>query len=96
MVDCADELAGKGKFRNIDEFKKLLLQDKDQIARSLTEKLLVFATGHKMEFADRDTVEKIVAALRSKNYGFRTLIHEVVQSETCSEINNCLQSSRRK
>ena len=57
------------------------LQDKDQIARSLTEKLLVFATGHKMEFADRDTVEKIVAALPSKNYGFRALIHEVVQSE---------------
>ena len=81
MVDCADELARKGKFRNIDEFKKLLLQDKDQIARSLTEKLLVFATGHKMEFADRDTVEKIVAALPSKNYGFRTLIHEVVQSD---------------
>ena len=82
MVDCADELDRKGKFRNVDEFKKLLLQDKDQIARSLTEKLLVFATGHKMEFADRDTVEKIVAALPSKNYGFRALIHEVVQSDT--------------
>ena len=54
-MDCADELDRKGKFRNVDEFKKLLLQDKDQIARSLTEKLLVFATGHKMEFADRDT-----------------------------------------
>ena len=64
-------MAGKGTFRNIDEFKKLLLQDKDQIARSLTEKLLVFATGHKMEFADRDTLEKIVAVLPSKNYGFR-------------------------
>lgn len=81
MVDCADELDRKGKFRNVDEFKELLLQDKDQIARNLTEKLLVFATGHKMEFADRDTVEKIVAALPSKNYGFRALIHEVVQSE---------------
>jgi hypothetical protein len=81
MVDCADELERKGKFRNVDEFKKLLLQDKDQIARNLTEKLLVFSTGHKMEFADRDTVKKIVAALPSKNYGFRALIHEVVQSE---------------
>jgi hypothetical protein len=81
MVD-ADELAGKGKFRNVDEFKKLLLEDKEQIARNLTEKLLVFATGHKMEFADRDTVEKIVAVLPSKNYGFRALVHEVVQSDT--------------
>lgn len=81
MVECADELAGKGTFRNIDEFKQLLLEDKDQIARNLTEQLLVFATGHKMELADRDTVEKIVAALPSKNYGFRALVHEVVQSE---------------
>ena len=81
MVECADELAHKGTFRNIDEFKELLLQDKDQIASSLTEKLLVFATGHKMEFADRDTLENIVAAVGSKKYGFRTLIHEVVQSD---------------
>jgi len=82
LVDCADELDRKGKFRNVDEFKQLLLEDKDQIARNLTEQLLVFATGHKMEFADHDTVEKIVAALPSKNYGFRALIHEVVQSDT--------------
>lgn len=81
MVECADELAGKGPFRNIDEFKQLLLQDKDQIARNLTEQLFVFATGHKMEFADRDALEKIVAALPSKHYGFRALIHEVVQSD---------------
>ena len=67
--------------RNIDEFKQLLLQDKDQIVRNLTEQLLVFATGHKMEFADRDALEKIVAVLPSKNYGFRALVHEVVQSD---------------
>jgi hypothetical protein len=81
-VECADELADKGKFNNIDEFKQLLLRDKNQIARNLAEKLLVFATGHKMEFADRDAVEKIVTNLPSKNYGFRALVHEVVQSDT--------------
>jgi hypothetical protein len=80
IVDCADVLAGQGKFRNIDEFKTLLLRDKKQIARSLTEKLLVFATGHQIEVADRDALEKIVAAVGKKNYGFRSLIHEIVQS----------------
>ena len=82
VIDSADELARKGTFGNIDEFKQLLLQDKDQIARGLTEKLLVFSTGHKIESADRDTLEKIVAAVQAKKYGFRTLIHEVVQSDT--------------
>ena len=32
-------------FANIDEFKQLLLKDKDQLARALTEKLLTYATG---------------------------------------------------
>jgi len=82
LVDSADELARNGKFGNIDEFKTLLLQDEKQIARSLTEKVLVFATGHKIESADRDTLEKIVASVQAKKYGFRTLIHEVVQSDT--------------
>jgi mono/diheme cytochrome c family protein len=67
-------------FADIDEYKKLLLADKDQIARNLTEKLLVYATGADLQFADREEVERIVAALRGKNYGFRTLVHEVVQS----------------
>ena len=66
LVDSADELARNGKFGNIDEFKTLLLQDEKQIARSLTEKVLVFATGHKIESADRDTLEKIVAAVQAK------------------------------
>ena len=29
----------------------------------------------------REVVEQIVANLRAKNYGFRTLVHEVVQSK---------------
>jgi hypothetical protein len=58
----------------------LLLEDKDQLARNLTEKVLIYATGAELQYADREVVEQIVANLRAKNYGFRTLIHEVVKS----------------
>ncbi len=68
------------KFENIDDYKKLLLADKDQLARNLTQKLLIYATGADIQFADREVVEQIVANLRGKNYGFRTLVHEVVGS----------------
>ena len=37
--------AGRPAVRNIDEFKQLLLKDKDQLARALAEKLLTYATG---------------------------------------------------
>ena len=67
-------------FRDIDEYKQLLLAEKDQLARNLTEKLLVYSTGADIQFADREIVEEIVNKLKAKNYGFRTLVHEVVQS----------------
>ena len=68
------------KFQNIDDYKLILLADKDQLARNLAEKLIVYATGAELQFADREVVEQLVARSRDKNYGFRSLIHEVVQS----------------
>ena len=67
-------------FKDLDDYKKLLLEDKDQLARSLTQKLLIYSTGADIQFADREVVEDIVAKLKAKNYGLRTLVHEVVQS----------------
>src|SRR5262249_13219916 len=79
-VEKGGETHDGHKFENIDEYKKRLLADKDQLARNLTQKLLIYATGAEIQFADREVVEQIVARMRDKNYGFRTLVHEVVQS----------------
>lgn len=67
-------------FKDITDYKRLLLEDKDQLARNLVRKMIVYSTGADIQFADREVVEQIVEKLRTKNYGFRTLIHEVVQS----------------
>jgi hypothetical protein len=67
-------------FKDIEDYKKILLADQDQIARSLTQKLIIYATGADIQFADREVVEQVLAKVRAKNYGFRTLIHEIVQS----------------
>jgi len=80
-VDPSDTMPDGQKFNNVDEFKQLLLKDKDQIARSLTQKLMTYATGGAPETADKPEVEAVVQKARDKNYGFRTLIHEVVQSK---------------
>ena len=80
-VDPADVMPDGSKFKNIDEFKQLLLKDKDQLARALAEKLLTYATGAAPETTDRAEIEAIVKKDRQKSYGFRTLIHEIVQSK---------------
>ncbi len=80
-VDASDVLPNGSKFKNIDEFKQLLLKDKDQLARSLTEKLLCYATGGTPVKADQPEIEAMIAKIRAKDYGFRTLVHEMVQSK---------------
>lgn len=77
-VDPADKLADGREFKNIDEFKQLLLANKDQLARALTTKLLTYATGAAPTSADQPHIDAIVAKVREKNYGFRSLIHAVV------------------
>jgi Protein of unknown function (DUF1585). len=78
-VDPSDVMPDGSKFKNIDEFKQLLLKDKDQLARALAEKLLTYATGAAPE-EDKAEIEAIVTKDREKHYGFRTLVHETVQS----------------
>jgi hypothetical protein len=67
-------------FRDIDDYKQILLADKDQLARNLAQKLIIYATGADIQFADREVVEQLTAGSRAKHYGFRSLIHDVVQS----------------
>ena len=80
-VDPADVTADGQKFRDIDEFKQLLLKDKDQLARALTSRLVTYATGAAPRAADQAEVEAIVARIRERDYGLRILVHEIVQSK---------------
>jgi hypothetical protein len=80
-VDATGRMSNGEQFTDIRDFKKLLAHDPDQLARNLTVKLLTYATGRKIGFADRIRVEVIVNNSRNQGYGFRSLIHAVAQSE---------------
>lgn len=80
-IDPADTLPDGRAFRNIDELKQLLLADQDEFARAFTSKLITYATGSPVEAADEPAIEAILAEARKHNYGFRSLIHAIVQSE---------------
>jgi hypothetical protein len=80
-VDAAGQLADGRAFKDVGEFKQILLKDEPQIARNLVKQLSIYATGAPVRFGDRDKIEKIVASAKSTNYGVRTLVQELVQSE---------------
>ncbi len=80
-VQAGDVMPNGKRFKDSDEFKKILLADPNQFIRMFTEKLLVYATGSPIRPADREAVTAILQRVREKKYGLRTLVHEVVQSE---------------
>jgi hypothetical protein len=80
-VDPADVMSDGQPFKNIDEFKQLLLKEHVQIARALTERLVTYATGAPVQSADRREIEAIVGSIRERNYGLRTLVHSIVGSD---------------
>ncbi len=79
-VDAADILPDGRTFQDVDEFKKLIAANPDRIARCLAEKLIVYATGSGIGYADRRAIKDIVDSVRPDNYGLRSLVHAIVQS----------------
>jgi hypothetical protein len=80
-VDPSFVLADGRPFSDIDEFKRLILNNPEKIAHNLLEKCIIFATGASVQFADRKEMESILHHISDDNYGFRSLIHAVVQSQ---------------
>jgi hypothetical protein len=79
-VDPSNVTAQGKAFADVRDFKKLLLEDEQQIARNLTKQLAVYATGAPIRFSDRQTIEAVLAKAKPGDYGVRTLVHAVVQS----------------
>jgi hypothetical protein len=65
----------------VKEFKQLLLAEDTVIARNLARQLVIFATGAPIHFGDRAAVEALLTQTRPKQYGVRSLVHAVVQSD---------------
>jgi hypothetical protein len=80
-VDSSGMLADGSSFQNVRDFKRLLLRDEAQIARNFTRQLSVFATGAPVRFSDRAKIEQIVQRAKGSQYGIRTIVNELIQSE---------------
>jgi hypothetical protein len=80
-VDCSGSLPDGRRFADVRELKQLLLADERQIARNLASQLIVFATGAPVRFGDRPELEELLDRARPGQYGVKSLIHAIVQSQ---------------
>ena len=80
-VDCSGQLPDGRSFSDVRQLKKMLLQDEAAIALNLAQQLTIYATGAPVRFSDREEIEKIVEHAARRQYGVRTLLMEIVQSD---------------
>jgi hypothetical protein len=81
QIDPSGTLPSGQSFQGAGELKQVLLTKKDLFARALTEKLLTYAIGRGVEYYDRTTMDRIVAAVGKSDYRFSRLVVEITQSD---------------
>lgn len=81
-VDSSGELLSGERFANYVEFRQLMAENRQQLAKAFATKLLTFATGREMGFSDREEIERIAKQVSEPGQGVRDLLKLVV----CSDI----------
>ena len=79
-VDSTARMPDGKPIKDVRDFRKILASDPDQLAKNLVKKLMTYALGRKMGFADRAEIRNIVRQVQQQKYGFRSLVHAIVQS----------------
>ena len=80
-VDSSGVLPDGRKFAGIGDFKRLLLGDDETLARNLAKQLTVYATGAPVRFGDRVALDAMLSKAKTDQYGLRSMIHALVQSD---------------
>ncbi|MDZ4848477.1 MAG: DUF1592 domain-containing protein [Pirellulaceae bacterium] len=80
-IDSSGVLPSGETFQDLAGLKEVLVQRQTFFARILTEKLMAYACGRRVEPLDRSSITKIAESLRENDYPMRSLIEQVVLSD---------------
>jgi mono/diheme cytochrome c family protein len=79
-VDASGTTAGGMKIDGLSGLRAALLKDPEQFPRTVTEKLMAYALGRRLEYYDEPSVRKIVREAAARQYRWSSLIVGVVES----------------
>jgi hypothetical protein len=79
-VDSSGATIGGDKVDGLAGLRSLLLAQPEQFPRTLTEKLLAYALGRRLEYSDEPAVRKIVHDAAANGYRWSSLIVGIVES----------------
>jgi mono/diheme cytochrome c family protein len=81
-VDASGSTPSGKKIEGLNGLRSLLLEEPEQFPRTLTEKLMAYALGRRLEYYDEPAVRKIVRDAAAQNYRWSALIAGIVKSPT--------------
>jgi hypothetical protein len=81
-VDASGSTPSGKKIEGLNGLRSLLLEEPEQFPRTLTEKLIAYALGRRLEYYDEPAVRKIVRDAAAQNYRWSALIAGIVKSPT--------------
>ena len=79
-VDATGTTASGAKIDGLTGLRALLLDDPERFPRTVTEKLMAYALGRRLEYYDEPAVRKIVHDAAARDYRWSSLIVGVVES----------------
>ncbi|WP_394943382.1 DUF1592 domain-containing protein [uncultured Ilumatobacter sp.] len=80
-VDCTGTTPDGKDFADARELRAMLAENPAQLARGVVRHLLTYATGEPATPIDQPAIDAIVRDAARDNYGLRSLLHGVIQSE---------------
>ena len=80
-VDASGVLPGGVKFNGTQELRKILLQEKPQIAKAIAEKMLTYALGRGVDFKDKCALEETLREAGPSGYRLDALVAAVATSD---------------
>ncbi len=81
VSDPSGELPDGRAFANANDFKQLLVNDRDRFARAMVEHLCTYSLRRVLTVDDADDIEAIVAVAKESNYRLKDLVKAVATSE---------------
>ncbi len=79
-VDASGATVAGDKVDGLAGLRALLLADPEQFPRTLTEKLMAYALGRRLEYSDQPAVRQIVRGAASADYKWSALVVGIVKS----------------
>jgi hypothetical protein len=80
QVDASGSTVSGAKVEGLSGLRALLLEEPDQFPRTVTEKLLAFALGRRLDYYDRPAVRRIVHDAAPSDYRWSSIILGIVKS----------------